>query len=129
MARGKKSEFAPLNLNQDAFADAISAGDIKIVTIKVTVDKETGADGKSVPVKREVSALHAMTDAGVSLLLNDSGHFKRACNRYIDAEYAARTRKQNQPFEKQFADSIAALMAAKGLDRATAIEKLRAVLA
>lgn len=128
MARGKKSEFAPLNLDPAQYQDAIQNGDIKIVTVKVTVDKTKGADGKSVPVKKEVQALHAATDAGVALLLNESGHFRRAANRYIDAEYAARTRKANQPFEKKFADSISALMTAKNLTREAAIEKLRAVL-
>lgn len=124
MARGRKSEFPAVNLNPEAYADAISAGDIKLSDLEVTVDKD--ADKK--PVKVSVKALHAVTDAGASILLSESGHFIRACNRYIDSLYAANARKNNQPFEKKFADSIAALMAKKGISKADAIERLRAVL-
>lgn len=125
MARGRKAEFAPLNLDPTAYADAISAGDIKIAYLSVTVDK----DSEENPIKVPVKAMHAVTDAGASILLSESGHFIRACNRYVDGLYAQQARKANQPFEKKFADSIASLMETKHISKAEAIERLKTVLA
>jgi hypothetical protein len=131
MARGRKSELPVLNLNQSDFAAGIESGDIVVVPLDITVDKQKDAEGKTIKGSQQkvtVQALHARTDAGVAMLLSDSGHFIRAANRYVDGFYAAAARKANLPFERQFADSIASLMARKNISRAEAIERLKAVL-
>ena len=131
MARGKKAEFSPLVLDETQFADAISAGFIEVKPVDVVVDAKKDSNGRKVKgseTKVSVRMLQAKTDEGVAILLSESGHLRRAANRYVQSEYALRTKRLNQPFEKQFSDSIDAYQRKHNCSREKAVEVLRSVL-